>query len=317
MGRKKKASNNANGNSDANKKAKTQTTGETYLVKKYRAERTYAAMEAFVKYTKSHRMLDASYVRWKTGVSPEKPFVFSTRVGGVDLGWGRGKTREAAMDCACRAAFALVSAHGYNNFPLDDDCLMQAPVDLPPLPPPPPPPPPVSQDGCGNFIVIIIFVSPSSFADHELTNSQSAPPLPPGIPPGMPPFPGGLPMNLPVSQAGCLFLDKSLRPSCPFLRWLPTPFLLALFFKFECTRSVLVSLFSDLPFFLQFIPATTGVRDATFTSWASSWCPACVFTAFGRFDSTGTNAFNRYPCRFEFVGRYSAIDGCNSIGPCE
>lgn len=150
MGRKKKASNTANGNSDANKKAKTQTTGETYLVKKYRAERIYAAMEAFVKYTKSHRMLDASYVRWKTGVSQEKPFVFSTRVGGVDLGWGRGKTREAAMDCACRAAFALVSAHGYNNFPLDDDCLMQAPVDLPPLPPPPPPPPPVSQDEIGS-----------------------------------------------------------------------------------------------------------------------------------------------------------------------
>ena len=109
MGRKKRNSQNNVRNDEASKKAKPET-GESYLVKKYRPTKIYAAMEAFVKYTKSHRMLDASYVRWKTGVSPEKPFVFSTRVGGVDLGWGRGKTREAAMDCACRAAFALVSA---------------------------------------------------------------------------------------------------------------------------------------------------------------------------------------------------------------
>jgi hypothetical protein len=128
------------------------------MVKKYRAEKHYNAMDAFVKYTKSHRMLDATYIRLNAGVTSEKPFVFSTRVGGVDLGWGRGKSREAAMDCACRAAFALVGAHGYKNFTLDDDCLLEPPMDLPPPPPPPPP---------------------------------LAPPLP-GMPPGMPPgFPPG------------------------------------------------------------------------------------------------------------------------------
>ena len=171
MGRKKRNSQNQNRNEAESKKAKTET-GESFLVKKYRPTKIYTAMEAFVKYTKSHRMLDAAYVRWKTGVTPEKPHVFSTRVGGVDLGWGRGKTREAAMDCACRAAFALVSAHGYNNFPLDDDCLMQAPVDLPPPPPPPPPPMPGAV---------------------------------PGLPPGLPPqYPGGVPppMNLPPPPAG-------------------------------------------------------------------------------------------------------------------
>ena len=95
-------------------------------------------------------------------------------------GWGRGKNREAAMDCACRAAFALVAAHGYNNFPLDEDCLMQAPSD--PLPPPPPPLPP-----------------------------NLHPPLPPGLPPyghphhlpplpnGMPPLPPPPPATLPPS----------------------------------------------------------------------------------------------------------------------
>lgn len=102
MGRKKRGSANAaaanggysnggqqqhqqGGGNDSGGNSKKAKTGESYLVKKYRPERVYSAMEAFVRYTKSHRMLDASYVRWYTGVTPEKPFVFSTRVGGVDL----------------------------------------------------------------------------------------------------------------------------------------------------------------------------------------------------------------------------------------
>lgn len=144
MGRKKR-NNGALNDDDEGDAAKRQKpdTGEVFKVKTYRAEKNYASMEAFVRYTKAHRMLDASYVRWNTGVTPEKPFVFSTRVGGTDLGWGRGKSREAAMDCAVRAAFALVNAHGYKNFVLDEDCLLQPPVDLAPPPPPPPPPPPL------------------------------------------------------------------------------------------------------------------------------------------------------------------------------
>lgn len=145
---------------------KRQKGEERYLVKKYRPEKHYEAMDAFVKYTKSHRMLDAAYVRSFKGTTPEKPYVFSTRVGGQDLGWGRGKTREAAMDCACRAAFALVAAHGYNHFPLDDDCLTQEPQDI--LPPPPPPLPPGLPPGY-------------------------PPPLPAGYPP---PPPGDLPAPL-------------------------------------------------------------------------------------------------------------------------
>ena len=170
MGRKKRASPAfeaaPNGGPD-NKKQKSE---ESYLVKKYRPDRHYAAMDAFVKYTKAHRMTDAKYVRWHKGITPERPFVFSTRVGGVDLGWGRGKTREAAMDAACRAAFALVSAHGYNHFPVDDDCLTTEPVDV--LPPPPPPP-----------------VAPLPAGLPPL------PPLPPGsLPPGVPPpLPGTIP----------------------------------------------------------------------------------------------------------------------------
>lgn len=173
MGRKKRSSeisqqNALQGNSNSNislqqKKARTNETGESYLVKKYRPTKIYSAMEAFVKYTKSHRMLDASYVRWRTGVTTEKPFVFSTRVGGTDLGWGRGKTRDAAIDCACRAAFSLVAAHGYNNFPIDADCLTDAPVDPLPPPPPPPPPPPIGIGGL-----------PPGFTH---------PPLPHGLPP--------------------------------------------------------------------------------------------------------------------------------------
>lgn len=145
MGRKKRG-NNANnqnnpqaGGENPAKKAKPQT-GESFLVKKYRADKMTVAMEAFVKYTKSHRMMDASYVKWNKGMTPEKPFCFSVRVGGVDLGWGRGRTRDMAIDCAVRASFSLVGAHGYRNFPLDDDCLATEPEDvLPPAPPPLPP----------------------------------------------------------------------------------------------------------------------------------------------------------------------------------
>jgi hypothetical protein len=186
MGRKKRASPTSNHIDGTAKKAKPET-GETFLVKKYRPTKIYAVMEAFVKYTKSHRMLDASYVRWNKGVTTEKPHVFSTRVGGVDLGWGRGKTREAAMDCACRAAFALVSAHGYNNFPLDDDCLMQPPVDLPP-PPPPPPPPGALPPGL-----------PPGMPPMPFSNGAHMPPQPNMPPPpiGMPPLPPGMPPQPP------------------------------------------------------------------------------------------------------------------------
>ncbi|GKY99666.1 hypothetical protein MPSEU_000920600 [Mayamaea pseudoterrestris] len=142
MGRKKRSANPTdNANEPAPKKnapLADLTTGENYPVKKYRPERVYSAMEAFVRYTKAHRMMDATYVRWKIGTTPEKPFCFSTRVGGIDLAWGRGKTREAAMDAACRAAFSLVNAHGYKNFSLDEDCMLEQPVDFPPPPPPPP-----------------------------------------------------------------------------------------------------------------------------------------------------------------------------------
>jgi hypothetical protein len=162
MGRKKRQSPSFGKDCDEqSKKARTET-GESYLVKKYRPDRMYPAMEAFVKYTKSHRMMDASYVRWKLGASPEKPFVFATRVGGQDLGWGRGKTRDLAIDNACRAAFFLVAAHGYNNFDLNDDCMAEAPVDAPPPPPPPIP-------------------------GHAV----------PGLPPGLPPLPGQLPPGPP------------------------------------------------------------------------------------------------------------------------
>jgi len=177
MGRKKRSatpSGGAGGHNNGSGKRPKQVE-ERYLVKKYRPQQHLAAMEAFLKYTKQHRMTDAAYVRWWKGMTPDKPFVFSTRVGGQDLGWGRGRTRESAMDAACRAAFSLVSAHGYNNFPVDDDCLTTEPMDViqqavvaapPPLPGMPPPPLPGYHGGPSGVL---------------------PPPPPPGLPP--PPLP--------------------------------------------------------------------------------------------------------------------------------
>jgi NADH dehydrogenase [ubiquinone] 1 alpha subcomplex assembly factor 6 len=104
MGRKKRPSAAQTGQTngveipDPKRARSNNETGEKYLVKKYRADKMYNSMQAMVKYTKSHRMSDAAYVRWKVGVSTEKPFVFSVRVAQVDLGWGRGKTRDASID---------------------------------------------------------------------------------------------------------------------------------------------------------------------------------------------------------------------------
>jgi len=179
MGRKKRANpstefnnaahqnigaNNSNSNNNnayqfdnSNKKSKSGEKEESYPVKKYRSSTYYASIEAFSKYTKAHRMLDAAYVRVPIPNAPaqlEKPFLFSTRVGGQSLAWGRGKTRDAAIDCACRAAFSLVQAHGYEDFTLDDDCFMNMPSSLTLTsdgnpPPPPPPPPPLPPMGLG------------------------------------------------------------------------------------------------------------------------------------------------------------------------
>lgn len=71
-------------------------------------------------------MLDASYVRWTAGgETDEKPNVFGIRIAGTFLSWGRGKTRDAAIDASIRAAFALVAAHGYDDFTLTDDCFTE------------------------------------------------------------------------------------------------------------------------------------------------------------------------------------------------
>lgn len=77
------------------------------------------------------------------GATASAPIVFCTRIGGSDLSWGRGKTQDIAIDNACRAAFALVAAHGYTDFECNEDCLTQEPFELyvsEPVPPPPPPP---------------------------------------------------------------------------------------------------------------------------------------------------------------------------------
>lgn len=119
-------------------------------------------------------MTDATFTQISPpnrGATSSSPMVFTARIGKSDLSWGRGKTRDVAIDNACRAAFALVAAHGYTDFDCNDDCLTVEPMQLhvkdngsgnagngngngngnaAPLPPPPmngmlPPPPPMGM----------------------------------------------------------------------------------------------------------------------------------------------------------------------------
>jgi len=78
-------------------------------------------------------MTDASFTQitpTNRGATLSCPMVFSCKIGGSDLSWGRGKTRDVAIDNACRAAFALVAAHGYTDFDCNEDCLMVEPMQL-------------------------------------------------------------------------------------------------------------------------------------------------------------------------------------------
>jgi len=78
-------------------------------------------------------MTDASFTQitpTNRGATLSCPIVFSCKIGGSDLSWGRGKTRDVAIDNACRAAFALVAAHGYTDFDCNEDCLTVEPMQL-------------------------------------------------------------------------------------------------------------------------------------------------------------------------------------------
>jgi len=205
---------NANANANAVNNAGTANTGgagnptkkiklESFSVKKYRSNSHHRCIDAFQRYTKSHRMTDATFTQISPsnrGATASASIVFSARIGGSDLAWGRGKTRDVAIDNACRAAFALVAAHGYTDFTLNDDCLMTEPMELyvenknagaPPLPPPPmnaPPLPPVPlPPGVGMGMAGLGFPPPPIG-------------LPPGIPGMPPPLPGAPP--LPPSMLG-------------------------------------------------------------------------------------------------------------------
>ena len=127
----KRSRTTANDNND-NKVELEEGERHSYPVKKYRSDSYYRSIEAFQKYTKSHRMIDAAYVRWTTGGgTPEKPIVMGIKIAGTFLSWGRGKTRDAAIDASIRAAFALVAAHGYDDFTLTEDCFTEEPFNAP------------------------------------------------------------------------------------------------------------------------------------------------------------------------------------------
>ena len=135
--------NNTNNTNNTNKKQKPN--GESYPVKKYRpSSNSYRVIEAFQRYTKSQRMSDARFSLLQPpgrGATPSSPIVFAILINNQSLSWGRGKNKDVAIDNACRAAFALFAAHGY-EYELNEDSLMTEPFEILNTQPPPPPPPP-------------------------------------------------------------------------------------------------------------------------------------------------------------------------------
>mmetsp|Transcript_19773 Transcript_19773/g.44899 ORF Transcript_19773/g.44899 Transcript_19773/m.44899 type:complete len:386 (-) Transcript_19773:857-2014(-) len=152
---------------------------ESFLVKKYRispntSSSTRNVIEAFNRYSKAHRMLDATYVKLIGRYEISLPdsadgtpsYLFSVVVAGEGIGWGRSsRSRDDAIANACRATFWLVAAHGYEEYGrVDADCVVREPRKVeeavppppPPLPaecPPPPPPPPATAGSAGGGAV--------------------------------------------------------------------------------------------------------------------------------------------------------------------
>mmetsp|Transcript_12555 Transcript_12555/g.18845 ORF Transcript_12555/g.18845 Transcript_12555/m.18845 type:complete len:273 (-) Transcript_12555:3608-4426(-) len=171
MGRKKRSNNAAQG--PEAKIARNEPPAQSFPVKKYRPDSFFKSMDMFVRYTKAHKMTDALYVSHSESGDADKPHCFKVVVGSHTLGYGRGKTRDQAIDNAIRATFFLVQAHGY-DLDMNEDSLTKEPekkqtlIAIPPPPPPTMPPPPPLPPG-----------------------------LPPPLPPGLPPPPPGSAAFLP------------------------------------------------------------------------------------------------------------------------
>eukprot|EP00518_Triparma_eleuthera_P014430 CAMPEP_0182468700 /NCGR_PEP_ID=MMETSP1319-20130603/15903_1 /TAXON_ID=172717 /ORGANISM="Bolidomonas pacifica, Strain RCC208" /LENGTH=166 /DNA_ID=CAMNT_0024668925 /DNA_START=600 /DNA_END=1096 /DNA_ORIENTATION=+ len=137
--------------SSANNKGNATATNDgaptTFLVRKYKFDATeFRTIMKFVDYVKNQRMLDASFLPSPTGSNPHRPYSYHVTIAGTPLGHGRGRSRDAAVENACRASFHVLSAPGWQDVELNIDCSLGAfppePANMAPPPQQPPPPPP-------------------------------------------------------------------------------------------------------------------------------------------------------------------------------
>jgi len=84
---------------------------DTYLCKKYRYQQgEYRYITEFINYLKQHRMLEATFNRDPAGqgAAGHKKEVWYCCVSGTPLGYGRGSSRDKAIECACKASFHVL-----------------------------------------------------------------------------------------------------------------------------------------------------------------------------------------------------------------
>ena len=180
----------------SNNNSKSSSSTQCYPIKKYRADKIYPSMDLFLRYTKTHKMVsDAVYEEHSHsggGATDEKPLVFRVRIGSHVLGYGRGATRDEAIDHAIRASFYLVQAHGYDTnhvLEMNEHCLTKEPEKptvmiqsnggvgghlFPPPPPPPLGPPPASAPNGHNGQVQsnVIVQQPTAIPQPQMLSSS-------------------------------------------------------------------------------------------------------------------------------------------------
>ena len=106
---------------------------ESFLVKKYKySTGSHRYITEFVQYTKSHRMTDSFFTRYRwPGIVDDstqaKSLVFFCSVGGQALGYGRGKTKSEAIENACKASFHILRSPNWQDIPLNNDSFTSGP----------------------------------------------------------------------------------------------------------------------------------------------------------------------------------------------
>ncbi|GMI18431.1 hypothetical protein TrLO_g5273 [Triparma laevis f. longispina] len=167
----------------------------SFEVKKYRYDASaFRSISDFINYVKNQRMAtDAAFqIAGPHGAVAHKTEVWACTLSNEPIGYGRGKSRDHAINNACISSMQILRSPGWQDIVLNDDCCTQqggfsAPVMNAFAPPPPMGMPPPMMGGIPPPFAMIGGVPPPMMGGFPPPIMGGIPP-PNGVPPpGLPP----------------------------------------------------------------------------------------------------------------------------------